>query len=293
MLKKLVYVLAAVLVGVVVFDFVRGQNDDTSAEEGQRRYEHLAAAGAKLREAGTAQVTFTANLRTDVGTGKVSWAGTSALQFGPDDETKSDTTYSAITIRDDKPVQVRRVDDGGDTYYESAGFVTADRRPWMDADVTTMFWADPLADPELRLTDYPMWQAFLDDVQRDNAIGGYTEDLRDIDGAVHEYDVTCTPGDDAGCPPPFRTVADQYFNHVALIRWFVWLDAEDRPLRVEVSTEMRWDPDRPGRDTGIQHQRNMYAFQAAFDFTGFGDPVTVTTPPEKEVSQVKVALQRK
>jgi hypothetical protein len=156
-----------------------------------------------------------------------------------------------------------------------------------------MYWETGLADPELGLTDYPMWQEFLNNVQRDNGIAAVTDELTDIDGAEHEYRLTCTPGDDAGCPPPFGTPLDQFFNQVPDITWSIWLDGDGRPRRVDVANTLWWDPDLAPAEPGVPHRPEVYEYRATFEFTGFGTAVTVAAPPAKEISEQRVVAWKK
>lgn len=283
MWKKLIYFLAAVLVGIVVFAIVvqsRGSSD-----ERETAYERLAHVGQKLREAGSAQVNFDAEIKRDSGSPWVRWVGTSLIRFG--DTPSWDTTYSRIQLSDGPTVQAHRVHDGTATYVSSPGFVPEDGRAWIRTPYTTMFWPNRLADLSLGITDFTMWQRFLDNVQRDNAAAAVTDELKDVADARHEYRLRCTPGSDAGCPPPWNTILDQYFNRVPDITLSVWIRDDGRLRRLEVANSLWYDISQPGANPGVPHDRAVYEVRAVFDFDKLGTPVTVKAPPADQVTQAR------
>jgi hypothetical protein len=295
MWKKLIYAVAAALVAVVAViavDRLRGSGGGGFDEGVAQQADLLLNTGARLREAGTAEVAFRADLRTDVGTGKIAWTGTSRIRFA--DQPQSDTDYAEVASDAGGPIEARRLVDGEDAYVTSASFAPADRRRWIRTPTTTMFWPDPLASPELGLTDYPMWQKLLDDTQRDNAVAAGTDDLPDLAGAPNEYRLTCTPGEDTGCPPPFGTQLDQYFTAVPNTTWSIWLGDDGRPRRVDVAAILQWDQAKaqPG-DTGPAYKIGTYEYHATFEVGGFGTPVTVTAPAADEITRVRVVSAKK
>jgi hypothetical protein len=286
--------LAAVLAFVVVFDIVRGDSGGGGFDEDARhRGELLVNAGEKLRAAGTASVAFQADLRTDIGTGKVAWTGTSRLSYAG--TPRSETEYTEVKSDAGATVRARRVIDDGDAYYTSPSFVPADRRPWITPSRTAMFWPDPLSDPELGLPDYPTWQAVIGGIPLDRAIAARTEDLDDLEGAPYEYRFVCTDNSDEGCVTSFGTALDQYFNVVPIVDLAIWLDEEGRPRRVSVKSTLEWRSElaRAG-EAQPPYRTGVYEFGGRFDLSGFGStPVTAEAPPAGQVSGVRVVSAKK
>jgi len=277
-------VLAVLLAGIVVIDLVRGQSESGSDERTAR----LIAMDGKIRGTGTTTVAFRAGLRPAVGAGSITWAGTSKVKWSGDDPA-TDTEFTEIKPSSFQAVQARRLFDGSDPYYKSPVFLPADRRKWINNSKTGMFWSDPLADPELHMPDYTMWQSFLRTITEKNAHAALTEDLEDIEGAPHEYQLTCAAGEDPGCPPPFPSPMDQFFNDAPVTTWSIWLADDGLPRRVDVRSVLLWDASRakPG-DVGAPAVGGEYEFLGSFQLSGYGDPVTIEAPPEAEVTQERV-----
>jgi hypothetical protein len=273
------------LAGIVVLDLVRGQSEGGSSEQ---RAARLLAMDEKIRATGTTTVTFRTMLRPAAGVGGVTWAGTSKVKWS-DDDPATDTEFTEIKPAAFRAAQARRVFDGSNSYYRSPVFQPADKRPWINNGRTGMFWADRLSDPELHLPDYTMWQSFLRYLTEDNAYAALTEDLADVDGAPHEYQLTCAAGEDPGCPPPFPTPLNQFFNDAPVTTWSIWLADDGLPRRVDVRSVLLWDATRakPG-DSGVPAVGGEYEFTGSFLMSGYGDPVTIEAPPAAEVTQVTV-----
>lgn len=283
--------IAAILLFVVVFDMVRGDGRGPD-EDAQVRGQMLVDAGDKLRAAGTATVTFHADVRTQHGSNKVAWFGTTRLSYA--EPPRSETEFTEVKMDVAASVKARQVSVGGTSYYSSPSFAPADRRPWISPEKTSMFWPNPLADPELGVPDHTRWQAIMDDIPLDRAISSRTEDLEDVAGAPHEYRYVCVNTDDDGCVTSFGTPLDQqYFNVVPEVDMSVWLDEEGRPRRVLVRSVLEWRESlaRPGEAAPLPDR--VYEASAQFELSGFGEPVAVEAPPSDQVSRARLVSAKK
>ena len=260
--------IAGVLLAVVVIDMVRSGSGPSGAQ--QARDEQMApliAMDASLREAGTTTVGFHADLRASSGVGRFAWLGSSKIEWA--DQPLTDTTFTEIKSDAAGPVvEARRVFDGTEPYYRSAAFEPRDGKPWINGVRTALAWAHPLTDPELHLPDYAMWQSFIRVVPEGNAYSAVTEDLEDLAGAPHEYRLTCKPLEDDGCPPPFPSPLDQFFNVAPQTTWSIWLGDDGLPRRVDVNSLLIFDPElaQPG-DSNATAAERQYEFTARFEFS--------------------------
>lgn len=277
MVKRIVVGVLVVLVGVLVVVV----NTVWKPESREQIAGRLTGTGQRLKEAGTARVTFTSEMRPQLGGRKVTLQGTSLIRFG--DRPAWQTTYTRIAATGHPTLQARGVHVDDETYYTSPGMVAADGRPWFD-DETLSDWGSGFSDPRMGVSDLMVWQRFLDDVSEGIAANGETDDLPDVKGAPHEYRFRCTPNKDVFCPPPFRTGLDLMFNRVIPPLFSVWIDDSGRLRRLDVETSVLYVDDGTGNDQ-FTHPQDEWEIRTSFTLDQFGTPVTVTTPPADQVTQ--------
>ncbi|MFC4145215.1 hypothetical protein ACFO0M_03000 [Micromonospora mangrovi] len=242
----------------------------------------LTDTGRRLKEAGTARVAFTSEMKPQLGGRKVTLQGTSLVKFG--DRPSWETTYAQIAATGHPTLQAKGVHLDDDTYYTSPSIVAEDGRPWFDSH-TLADWGSGFSDPDTGVADLMIWQRFLDDVSEGIAANGETDKLPDLKGAPHEYQFRCTPGSDVFCPPPFRTSLDLVFNRVVPPLFSVWIDDAGRLRKLEVETSVLYVDDGRGSDDGFTHPQDEWEIRTSFTLDQFGTPVTVTAPPADQITQ--------
>jgi hypothetical protein len=271
-------VVLLVLVGALVVALTTVWKPVDRAEAAAR----LTGTGQRLKEAGTARVAFSTEMRPQLGGQKVTLQGTSLVKFGERPEWT--TTYTQIAATGHPTLQGQGVHVGDEDYYTSPTLETSDGRRWYESH-TSADWGSPFANPYLGVADLMVWQRFLDDVSEPIAANGATDELPDLPGAPHEYRFRCTPEKDVFCPPPFRTALDLLFNKVVPPLFSVWVDDAGRLRKLEVETSVLYDDDGTGSDNGISHPRDEWEIRTSFTLDGFGTPVTVTMPTADQVTQ--------
>jgi len=240
--------------------------------------------GQRLRSTGSARVRFTAEIHPQISGPSATWAGVSMVKFGDTDDW--DTTYTSI-VADNKPaIQGHGVRVGTQTYYTSPSLMPADGRPWFSA-TTGAYWGNVLADPNLGLPDFTLWQRFLSQMSAAQAFSGSTDDLPDVKGASHEYLIRCTPVSDAWCPPPLGTTMDGVFNQVPEYpRFKAWFDDDGLLRKLEVGITFMYRADGTGgANEAAFHPSGEFFANMTFELDKFGTPVAITAPAADQVTK--------
>lgn len=246
--------------------------------------ERLAGINRELRAAGSAKITFKAQITPQTAGPEATFTGTSVIRFGETDEW--DTTFSSIVADDEQPIGARSVRVGGKTYLTSPGLRAEDGRAWFTS-TTAAFWGGTLGNPNLGLGDFSVWKNFVARTPPEQAFKSATEDLPDIDGGEHEFLIRCTPSADPNCPPSFGTDLDALFDEVAFPVYKLWLDDDDRVRRLDVEFKMFYDPaDTPGEAAVLP--LGEYIANLSFELDDFGDPVTITAPAADQITQSRL-----
>jgi hypothetical protein len=279
--SRLIFSVVVVLLGVAAVALINVWQADGSKEIHQR----LANVDQALRSAGSARVTFNAEIKPQVSGPSATLQGTSMIKFG--DTADWDTTYSSIVADGKAPIQAHGVRVGQDTYFSSPSMEPEDGRSWFTAE-TPAAWGGLFADPRLGLGDFTVWNEFLADTTEANAFDGATDELPDVDGAEHEYKIRCTPQQDAGCPPPFDSGLDDVFDQAVYQRMSAWIDDEGRVRKLEVDLSVIYAGDDGSYAPTPDHPYGEYFAKMTFTLDEFGTPVTVTAPPDDQITQSRV-----
>jgi len=279
--RRLIFSVVVVLLGVAGVALTNVWKADGPKEIHQR----LANVDAKLRKAGSARVTFNAEIKPQVSGPSAALQGTSMIKFG--DTADWDTTYSSIVADGKAPVQARGIRVGQDTYFSSPSMKPEDGRPWFTAK-TPAAWGGLLADPRLGLGDFAVWKEFLVDTTEKNAFDGATDELPDVDGAEHEYKIRCTPQQDAGCPAPFDSGLDDVFDQAVYHTMSAWIDDDGRVRKLAVDLSVIYAGEDGEYAVTPGHPYGEYFVKATFTLDQFGTPVTVTAPPDDQITQSRV-----
>ncbi|MEV6346003.1 hypothetical protein [Actinoplanes sp. NPDC051851] len=286
MKRILIYLVAVVLLGVVVYDVASGNRLSGAgyADERDEAYARLSGVSAQLAAAKNARVDFTASLR---GGGLIGdWSGVSSVQFG--DSPGWSTTYAKMSAAGtaNPTISARRVHLGDADYYSSERLSAGDGRAWFDAAKTGMVWGDRYSSPQLNLADVTTWLPFVSGISELGAGDAVQDITPDVPDAPDEYRHTCYAGH-GRCPLPFGTPVDDLFTTMAApLDMFIWLDDEGRLRRLHVEASMMWDADRAGGVTGdgTVHPAVPLALDATFTLSGFGEQAAVTAPAAAEVT---------
>lgn len=267
--------IAVVVLGVVAADLISGgkliplpRSENSIAEE-------FAGINAKLVKAGTAKVTFRAEL-SQAGV----WTGTSAVRFGA--EPVWDTSYTSASVGAKDPIPLRRLHVGErKDYFSSPALKPADGRAWMTAAKVNL--GTDLTSPLNNVADLTTWLPFLTGVKKPIAVLSETDVLPDVDGAPHEYRFRCD-GNTPTCPPQWDTPIDNVFNTGTIGPIYdIWLDDDGLLRRMTVEGTMDYLNGDGTRDLARMKVGSDY--KLSFDLGDFGTAVDVQAPPESEISQ--------
>ncbi len=274
-------VVVVVLTGVVVYGYA---NRPESPEEVHAR---LAGMHARLIEAGSAKITFSGELAPQIAGPTGRWEGTTLMKFG--NEPSWDTSYSLITADGQAPVQAREVNVGTDRFYNAPAVRAKDGRPWLNSRKVSVNWGSNYSDPEFRVTDFALWREFFDNIPVGNAYDARTEALPDHPGAEHEFRLLCYPSMPQ-CPPPIGSFLDDVFNSMAIPPTLsAWLDDDGLLRKMQVEASLFYLRNEPGADPNVFHPSGEYFARATWTLDDFGTPVSVTAPPEDQVSESRTA----
>ena len=246
----------------------------------------LTQTSAKLAKAGTARITFTGGIKPQVAGLSANWSGTTQISFS--DNPSWESTYDKVEVPGGKSVQATVLHKGSQTLVSSPALAIQDGRTWVNTRTTPMLWQHPLATPSLGITDFTMWEQILDTITPYGAHDAKTDELPDVKGADHEYYVTCTRVS-GSCPPPFGSHdLDYLFNNVGRqLRLSAWYDDDGLLRRLDVDGSVAWNSALAGGQDPIpnSHPDGEYYYEASFTLDSFGSPVTITMPPDSQVTQ--------
>lgn len=276
---RIIYSAVVLLLGAVALFVVSNIDAPGSSAEAQKR---LTGVQQRLREAGSARVSFTAEIRPQVSGQKATFTGTSLVKFGETDEW--DTTYSSIAADGQAPIEGRAVRAGQETYLTSPSLKADDGRAWFKS-TTPAFWGNTMANPNLGLGDVTIWSNFLARTPKQYAFDSATDELPDVEDAEHEFQVRCTPTQDPNCPPPFGSDLDALFGEAGFPLYQAWIDDDGLLRKLYVKFSMINSGSGPA---DAMRPQGEYIAQMTFTLDDFGTPVTVTAPPADQVTQSRL-----
>jgi hypothetical protein len=155
---------------------------------------------------------------------------------------------------------------------------------------STILTPNPLALPDLGLTDFTLWQDVLDHLDKGAALDSNTDKLADVKDAPHEYKVECSQSN-GQCPPPFGGTMGSYFNAVGLLPALsAWYDDDSVLRRLDVTGSVLWDRRAPGGNApGTEwHGPGEYVYHLSFTLSDFGGAVAIPAPATDRVSESKL-----
>lgn len=249
-------------------------------------YVRLQQTGAKLTAARSARITFTASLTSVLFGPVANWSGTTMMAFASDSSSWQ-TTYDKIESPQFGAISGKLVHTPSQTVFSSPALVVPDKRKWNDLKSRAFItWPQPLADPDLGITYFPVWQDMIDSLNVQAGEDKRTHDLPDVAGAPYEYKLECyhSAGD---CPLPFGTNLDLYFNVEGEIpQLHAWYGKDGLIRRLDVEGQVAWNSKLAGTDPlSPDYPNGTHTYRASFVLDDFGTPVTVTPVPADQITQ--------